>query len=75
MPNTLPLHDQEAQLLREIGELSDQIRALRSASAAANGTQIKAVELQSRSKWAELRALRATPTGVPPSTAGRGTWG
>ncbi|MDP9235901.1 MAG: hypothetical protein M3P30_00640 [Chloroflexota bacterium] len=55
--------------------MSDQIRALRSASAAANGTQIKAVELQSRSKWAELRALRATPTGVPPSTAGRGTWG
>lgn len=75
MQSTLPLHDRETQLLREIGALSDRVRALRAQSAAANGSQIKAVELESRSKWAELRALRATPNGVPPSTTGKGIWG
>jgi hypothetical protein len=75
MHSRSPLHDRETQLLREIGELSDQIRALRARSAAANAAQIKTVELQSRSKWTELRALRATPDGVPPSPTGKGTWG
>jgi len=75
MQNTSPLDDRETRLLREIGGLSDRVRALRARSAAANGPQIKALEEQSRSKWAELRTLRATPNGVPPSTAGRGSWG
>ncbi|MDP9238762.1 MAG: hypothetical protein M3P30_15420 [Chloroflexota bacterium] len=70
MHSTSPLHDRETQLLREIGGLSDRVRILRARSAAANGAQIKAVELQSRLKWAELRALRATPNGAPPSTTG-----
>ncbi len=75
MHSTSPPHDRETQLLRDIGGLSDRVRALRAGSAAANGPQIKALELQSRTKWAELRALRATPNGVPPSTTGRGIWG
>lgn len=75
MHSTSSLDSRETQLLREIGVLSDRIRALRTRSAAANGTQIKALEEQSRSKWAELRTLRATPNGVPPSSVGRGSWG
>ena len=75
MQSTSPQHDRETRLLREIGELSDQVRALRAQSAGANGTQIKALEQQSRTAWAELRTLRATPSGVPPSTTGSGTWG
>jgi hypothetical protein len=75
MHSTSSLLDRETQLLREIGVLSDRVRALRAQSATANGAQIKAVDLESRSKWAELRALRATPNGVPPSTTGKGMWG
>lgn len=74
MHKTFAANDRENELLREIGALSDRVRRLRAASAAANGPQIKALEAQSRSKWEELRAGRATPDGVPP-TIGRGTWG
>jgi hypothetical protein len=72
MHTTSPLHDRTTELLLEIGVLSDRVRALRARSAAANGMQIKALELQSRLKWAELRALRATANGLPPSQVGRG---
>jgi len=72
---TSPQHERETRLLREIGELATQVRALRTRSAGANGTQIKALEMQSRAAWAELRTLRAAPDGAPPSTAGGGTRG
>lgn len=75
MHKTSGATDRESELLKEIGALSDRVRGLRAASAAANGPQIKALEAQSRSKWEELRARRATPDGVPPSTTGRGIWG
>ncbi|HYM13956.1 MAG TPA: hypothetical protein VEZ14_00145 [Dehalococcoidia bacterium] len=75
MNSTSPLHDRETQLLQEVGGLSDRVRALRAHSASANGAQIKALELQVRSKWAELRTLRATPNGLPPTTTGKGIWG
>ncbi|MBI5285879.1 MAG: hypothetical protein HY874_12390 [Chloroflexi bacterium] len=75
MQSTSPQHDRETRLLREIGELSDRVRALRAQSAGENGTKIKALEQQSRTAWAELRTLRAAPDGAPPSTAGGGTRG
>ncbi len=60
------------KLLREITGLSDRVRELRARSAMANTTKIKALEQESREKWAELRALRAAPAGAP-ADAGRGS--
>ena len=75
MDRNAPPDDREARLLREIGGLSDHVRDLRAHDAAEHGPQIKALEHEARTKWAELRALRATPSGVPPTVAGRGSWG
>ena len=49
----------EMAILREIGVLSDRVRALRRPDGRLDGSQIKALEGQSRSKWEELRLLRA----------------
>jgi hypothetical protein len=65
----------ETKLLREITGISDRVRELRARSAMDNTSKIKALEQESRQKWAELRALRATPSGVPPAIGGRGSWG
>lgn len=53
----------EAALLREIGLLSDRVRELRR-SDHNDPAQIKALEGQSRSKWEELRLLRAGPVTI-----------
>jgi hypothetical protein len=64
MNRTAP-DSRETKLLREITGLSDRVRDLRARSAMANTTKIKALEQESREKWAELRALRAGPSGAP----------
>lgn len=46
-------------VLQEINGMSEHVRVLRRMDAAGNCTQIKAVEGQLRTKWDELRALRA----------------
>ena len=48
----------ESKILREIGALSDRMRDLR-ADKQLDGAKIKALEGESRSKWEELRLLRA----------------
>lgn len=58
MYSKAPQDERERRLLTEIGGLSDRIRALRG-TGASNGTQIRALEAQSRAKWEELRLLRA----------------
>ena len=75
MDRTAAPKDRETQILHEIGGLSDRVRGLRAQSAFQHGAQIKALEQEMRAKWAELRTLRATPNGVPPEIAGRGSWG
>ena len=74
MVQTARTDTRETQLLREITGLSDRVRDLRARSAMANGTKIKALEQESRAKWAELRALRAAPAGAP-TMMGRGSRG
>ena len=56
----------ERGLLREIGGISDRVRELRRQGAASHGVQIKALEVESRSKWEELRMLRAGPMNDGP---------
>ncbi len=51
----------EQQLLRELGVISDRIRALRATGAGSHGVQVKALEAESRLKWEQLRAQRAGP--------------
>ncbi len=75
MDPTAAPKNQETQLLREIGGLSDRVRGLRAQSAFEHGAQIKAIEQEMRAKWAELRTLRATPSGIPPEIAGTGSRG
>lgn len=61
MNDRLPATDREQTLLREIGVLSDRLRAMRAAPALINSPEIKVLEAQSRAKWEELRTLRARP--------------
>ena len=58
---TAPVDPREAQILREIGGLFDRVRELRGSDGRLDGTQIKALEGESRAKWQELRLLRAGP--------------
>jgi hypothetical protein len=54
-------------MLRDLGAISDRIRALREKNAGQHGAQIKALEAESRVKWEQLRSLRAgPPTNEPP---------
>jgi hypothetical protein len=53
-------HALEARLLGEIGGINDRVRALRS-KPHRDGAQIKALEGEARTKWEELRRLRAGP--------------
>jgi hypothetical protein len=61
----------EIEILREIGALSERVRALRRPEGRLDGTQIKALEVQSRSKWEELRLLRAGSVVVDSSSPRR----
>ena len=60
MPST-SIGQHERQLLREVGEISDRVRALRTANAALHSSQIKTLEAEAQVKWRELRAQRAGP--------------
>lgn len=61
MNEQVGMHEREVGLLREIGAISDRVREMRRPGGHHDGTQIKALEAQSRSKWEELRLLRAGP--------------
>ena len=61
----------ETEILREIGALSDRVRALRRPEGRPDGSQIKALEGQSRSKWEELRLLRAGSVVIDSSSPRR----
>jgi hypothetical protein len=63
--------DQERRLLAEIGEIADRVRDLRQTDAMRNTVQIKALTDHMRSKWAEMRALRAPPGNDDPLSRGR----
>jgi len=62
---------EELQLLRELGTISDRIRALRANDAGLHGAQVKALELEIRLKWEQLRAWRAGPFMGDPSPQNR----
>ena len=64
MAGKLQLSRQEQGLLEEVGRLSDRIRVLRGRGAMNNGIQIKALEAEMRTKWGELRSMRAGPMNV-----------
>ncbi len=56
----------EAGLLREIGGLYDRVRVMRQ-SPRRDSIQIKALEGEARTKWEELRRLRAGPVNTDAS--------
>ncbi len=66
-----PIDPREAQLLREIGAITDRVRAGRRPENRMDGLQIKALEGESRSKWEELRLLRAGPVVMDNSSPRR----
>jgi hypothetical protein len=61
----------ERLLLTEIGEIADRVRDLRQSDAMRHTVQIKELTGHMRSKWAELRALRAPPGNDDPLSRGR----
>jgi hypothetical protein len=63
--------EHERRLLTEIGEIADRVRDLRGADAMRHTVQIKELTGHMRSKWAELRALRAPPGNDDPLSRGR----
>lgn len=67
----MPDHDHEMALLRDISALSDRVRALRRSEGRHDGTQIKALEGESRIKWEELRQVRAGTVEVDNSSPRR----
>jgi hypothetical protein len=71
MNEQIGIHEREVGLLREIGALSDRVRELRRTDGRFDGTQIKALEGQSRVKWEELRLLRAGPAVLDQSSPRR----
>lgn len=68
---TVAVDPRETEILREIGALSDRVRELRRPEGRLDGSQIKALEGQSRSKWEELRLLRAGPVVMDTSSPRR----
>jgi hypothetical protein len=68
---TLPIDPRETQLLKEIGVLTDRVRAMRRPESRMDGIHIKALEGESRSKWEELRLLRAGPVVMDSSSPRR----
>lgn len=66
----------EHDVLIEIGTLCSRVRELRISDARGNETAIKALEIESRTKWDELRSLRAGPVNIDaPSGRGGGHYG
>lgn len=61
------LNDLERRLIDDIGGIADRVRELRRTGGTSyDGGQIKALEVQSRAKWEELRSLRAGPVNLDP---------
>jgi hypothetical protein len=54
----------EQQLLSDIQGIADRIRGLRGKDGRLN--EIKSLEEQARSKWEQLRRLRAAPAATDP---------
>lgn len=67
-----PSTDSERRLLGEISSLAERVRGLRSANAVRNDAQIKALTAQLRSKWDDMRALRAPSVNGDTYSRGRG---
>ncbi len=65
------VNPRETEILREIGVLTERVRELRRPEGRLDGSQIKALEGQSRSKWEELRLLRAGPVVIDSSSPRR----
>lgn len=64
--------DEQHRILREIGGMADHVRQLRQRDAVRNSAEIRALTGELRSKWDELRVLRAPPVGDDLSTRRRG---
>jgi len=64
MQETLHGGDQETRLLAEIEGISRKVRGLRHVAARENAAEIKLLEAKARSKWEELRSLRAGPAAI-----------
>ena len=60
--------DREVRLLGEIADLHKRARELRGATGNANSPQIRVIEGEARTKWSELRQLRAGPVSFDPAT-------
>lgn len=61
MPN-----ESEQKLLSDIAGIADKVRAMRRPGARYEASEIRALEDQSRTKWQELRMLRAGPVNSEP---------
>lgn len=68
------MSQREAELLHQVGAISDRIRGLRERNAGEHTAQIKALEAESRVKWEELRSLRAGPVPVVEAPSARGSY-
>jgi hypothetical protein len=58
--------ESEQTLLNEIAKLADRVRAMRAPGSRSEPHEIRALEDQSRSKWQQLRVLRAGPVNNEP---------
>jgi hypothetical protein len=67
-----PTSDAERRLLGEINALADRLRGLRQSDAVRHDAQIKAMAAQLRSKWEDLRVMRAPPPPGDFASRGRG---
>ena len=56
----------EEQLLSDIRGIADRIRGLRGKDGRLNDGQIKSLEEQARTKWEQVRRLRAGPANNEP---------
>lgn len=54
-------NDAEQRLIAEISKLANDIRELRQPGARRDGPSLQTLEAQSRTKWDELRVVRAGP--------------
>lgn len=54
----------ETRILSELAGIADRVRAIRASSKSYNSDKIKSLEMESRTKWTELRTLRAGPINL-----------
>lgn len=58
--------DAESRLLSDIAGIADKVRAIRASTTSYNSEKIKLLEAESRTKWTQLRTLRAGPINLDP---------